>query len=444
MQLDWACCRERDWPEAGRGAGTKLSGEDGARPGNDPRPWSREKTGRSGRRQPEGWSPDPSVGQGRGAWPRGGERCGLSMSGSPAVVMGIRRRRERLDLERLEGRELLAFSPLGFSLPDLSVSGFAGPIGAYTGPLAVTVDVANLGASSIIEPLNLAPGSSSTADSLPTTVVVYVSRVQRPGPTQRIALGEFDIPTIPQNSLMRLRHRDPPRADAACPRTWGESVHFLRGGPRSPLAGSRPDQQPDSRGVPVQLFTKLPELDGVALDVPPDLRPGDTIQPNFKIANFGTDSTDVQARSKCWSWLRRTLSSGRAIPCWRASRSTMFRPLSEAPAKRTVLGDANLDNPPNILTISSPQVTLPETAVVLLHRAGHRPQRSDSWNSARWARGPTPGSRRSARSNTDRLILPGTGWARHRSRPPPENLFPIPPFGPLTTPSPIRPTRTPL
>ena len=85
------------------------------------------------------------------------------------------RRPELSALECLEGRELLAYTPLGFSLPDLSVQGFTGPAASWGGQLTVTVNVKNTGASTLIEPLAQVPGATSTADSQPTSVVITVA-----------------------------------------------------------------------------------------------------------------------------------------------------------------------------------------------------------------------------------------------------------------------------
>ena len=72
---------------------------------------------------------------------------------------GNDRRRPCLAIvETLERRELLAYSGLGFSLPDLTVTGFASPVASYGGPVTVTVNVRNIGASSTLEPLALSPG----------------------------------------------------------------------------------------------------------------------------------------------------------------------------------------------------------------------------------------------------------------------------------------------
>ena len=55
-------------------------------------------------------------------------------------------------LETLEQRELLAYSPFGTSLPDLSVQGAAAPVASWGGNLAVSASVANTGANTYADP----------------------------------------------------------------------------------------------------------------------------------------------------------------------------------------------------------------------------------------------------------------------------------------------------
>ena len=64
-----------------------------------------------------------------------------------------RRRTNLADLERLEARELMAFSSLGFSLPNLTISGVVGSTAAWGGTLGLTASVDNIGASSITNPI---------------------------------------------------------------------------------------------------------------------------------------------------------------------------------------------------------------------------------------------------------------------------------------------------
>ena len=62
-----------------------------------------------------------------------------------------RRRPDLAAVESLEGRQLMAYSPLGASLPQLTISGYASPAAAWGGPLTVTVNIANIGPAPILE-----------------------------------------------------------------------------------------------------------------------------------------------------------------------------------------------------------------------------------------------------------------------------------------------------
>ncbi len=86
---------------------------------------------------------------------------------------GNRRARRRTDLtalEQLEGRELMAYSSLGYSLPNLHVSGQAGSVASWGSTYALTVQLQNTGASTIVEPLSLTP-TSQVAESPSGTLV---------------------------------------------------------------------------------------------------------------------------------------------------------------------------------------------------------------------------------------------------------------------------------
>ena len=113
--------------------------------------------------------------------------------------MHARRRSELAPLELLEGRALMAYSALGFSLPDLTISGVAAPAASWGNTLAVTVTLNNIGSETINEPLALAPGSQSTADAAPTTVAVYAST--RKNAHRQVLIGTFATPYLPQERL---------------------------------------------------------------------------------------------------------------------------------------------------------------------------------------------------------------------------------------------------
>ncbi|MGZ3335828.1 MAG: hypothetical protein ACXWOV_11870, partial [Isosphaeraceae bacterium] len=63
-----------------------------------------------------------------------------------------RRRTDLAQLEQLEGRQLLAYSSLGYSLANLHVKAQAGPVATWGGTLDVKAFIQNTGASTINEP----------------------------------------------------------------------------------------------------------------------------------------------------------------------------------------------------------------------------------------------------------------------------------------------------
>ena len=135
-----------------------------------------------------------------------------------------RRRPNRVVVEGLEDRQLMAYSPFGYSLPQLSVTGYAAPTAAYGGQLAVDVTVENQGASTLIEPTHLTPGLAQqrrlAGDDRAGLRVA-------PGPTPTTAWScsaPIAIPAISQNSDLRDRLDDHPAQQAGrLPRGWWQA-----------------------------------------------------------------------------------------------------------------------------------------------------------------------------------------------------------------------------
>lgn len=272
--------------------------------------------------------------------------------------------RTRLPLDlaaaALEPRQLLAFTPLGFSLPDLTVTGFSAPVAAWGAPFAVTVDVQNLGSSSLIEPLALAPGSASTADAGPTQINVYLSRAV-PTRFAGLLIGTIDVPSVPQNTSVRLTQTFTlPQHPAGFPNLSGSLFLSFR----IDVARSIPDlnRANDVFVVPakVALEPPLPDLAVVGLDVPPVMQPGDTIQPNIEIANFGTVNTATQGvvDVQLIATTNPQLQGASTVESFRIEN---LQPLSVVPMKQVALGDVNIDRPINIEELHGAPVTLPVT-----------------------------------------------------------------------------------
>ena len=130
-----------------------------------------------------------------------------------------RRRTDLAALEQLEGRQLLSYSSLGYSLPDLKISGLAGPVASWGGSYQVTVVLQNTGASTIIEPLSLVPASEvavgpdgslvppyyvpSSADAAASQIGIYLA--PRPHSLAgAIEIGTATAPALSQNDIERF------------------------------------------------------------------------------------------------------------------------------------------------------------------------------------------------------------------------------------------------
>ena len=221
-----------------------------------------------------------------------------------------RRRKELVALEQLEGRQLLSYSSLGYSLPDLRISGLAGSVASWGGSYQVTVVLQNTGASTIIEPLSLVPASQvavspdgslvppyyvpSSADAAASQVGIYLA--PRPHSLAgAIEIGTATAPALSQNNIERF---DVPLTLPARPAGFRSTgVYYIRlvaNETQSVLESSFSNNV--SAPIPVRFITQsLPQLQATALDLPDELQPGDTVVPTFQITNLGTANTNTQA-----------------------------------------------------------------------------------------------------------------------------------------------------
>jgi hypothetical protein len=339
------------------------------------------------------------------------------------------RARHRLTPELLEPRTLMAFSPTGFSLPDLTITGSAAPVATWSGPLGLHMDVRNIGASSTIEPLALAPGSASGADSAPTTVDVYVS--PRLHSAAKLKVATINIPSIPQNSDLPLDEviSLPPQPHGF-PGDGGKVFITLRVDPgKQSLDLDRTNNSTIIRQA-VQIAAPLPDLQAISMDAPPVIQPGDSVQVNAKIANYGTVDTSPQGPVTVDLVASTDTNFGPGDVVLAQVKITDIAPLSEVPATNSVLGDVNITNPVNVSQISFPVVTLPG-APPATYFLGIM---VDPTNSIRQIRniGTAPSDAISPVVSVGPPIanLPPAGVV---SAPAPiANVFPIPPFGQLT------------
>jgi hypothetical protein len=283
---------------------------------------------------------------------------------NPLQRNGRERRPRRVPpahIELLESRQLMAYSPLGYSLPELVVSGRATTTAAYGGDLGVEISVQNLGASSIIEPFALTPGATSTADAPATTANVYLSATSKFNARTAVLVGSVDIPAIKQNDRVEISSTltlpSQPRGFPGA----GKNVYLTF--VVNPTGSIVQNDSTANTSAPVKLRVApqpaLPSLQLVDFAVPGVLQPGDTIQPVIQVGNFGTASTVAQGPVTVYlvASLDKTFSSGSSIV---ATYSIDNIPsASSVVGRHSVLGDDSLDGTSNIATINGASVTLP-------------------------------------------------------------------------------------
>ncbi len=179
---------------------------------------------------------------------------------------------------------VLSFSTLGFSLPNLIISGEAGPRAAWGGTLDVSAYLQNIGSSTITEPFAQAPGAQSSADAGDSTITV-IATPKRNSLAHAIELGTIQAPPLTQNSLEQL---------AASFTLPARPPGFAGGGGKF-FVRFEVNTSYLSRPVPVSLTSQaLPEIRAIALYTPPTMQPGDTIAPVIQVENLGTASTQDQ------------------------------------------------------------------------------------------------------------------------------------------------------
>lgn len=279
-----------------------------------------------------------------------------------------RRRIDLIVLEALEGRQLLANSALGYSLPDLSVTGAAGSVAAWGGSLSVTATLQNTGASSMIDPVALEPGSVSTADAPASLIDVYIAR--RPNSLAgALKIGALTAPTLAQNSFEDVSGTFTlPSRPAGFAGAGGRFYVVFQTNPGNTFLESEARNNL-SPSVPVRVIGRsLPSLQAVGLSVPDTLNPGDAIVPTFSIANMGTAATQNQGKVQVAlvASVDRQFTLGSSIvalyeidniPALADTPIKSYFRNGRVNARRASGG--NLTNNNNVVTVNGSAVTLP-------------------------------------------------------------------------------------
>jgi hypothetical protein len=286
-----------------------------------------------------------------------------------------RRARRRTELAApvcLEGRTLLAFSPLGFSPPDFAISGQAGPRAAWGGVLNVSVFLQNIGATTITEPFSQAPptqppitgspyGSTSQADAPDSVVAVWLSRSPR-SLKGAVKLGTIEAPPLIQNNFEQLNGAFTlPSRPPGFAGVGGKFYVFFQANATNQvleLNGANNLSKP----VPVKLTSQpLPELRAIALAVPSSLAPGDTIIPQIQIENLGTADPDAQGpvTVDLVASVTRSFTLGSSIVASYTVNSIPAVSQQPTGGNFQTFAQQILSQPDNVVTINGTAVTLP-------------------------------------------------------------------------------------
>lgn len=264
----------------------------------------------------------------------------------------------------------MTYSPLGYSLPNLAVTGYAAQEAAWGGSFAVNVTVQNQGASSLIEPTHLSPTTTdlatgnvsitpSDADAQPTVVNVYASTKPN-ATTGLVEIDTISIPAVTQNSQYTTTSDFTlPSKPAGFPSNGGKVyiTFIIQNTQLNSVKGEVPAYY--RVPLPVKIVNPLPNLQVINEDFPSPLEPGDVIQPTIQIANLGAGNPATQGpvTVELVASLDKNFGPGDSVL---ASYTIESLPgLSEVPTQSPYTINGNLIPPSNINTTTVGPLKLP-------------------------------------------------------------------------------------
>lgn len=206
----------------------------------------------------------------------------------------------------------MAYSSLGFSLPDLAITGQSAPTASWGGTLTVDVTLQNLGASTITEPTSLVPPSEVQIGPDGAVVPSYYTSSQADAPASAIdvrlvprgrglagsvSIGTIEVPAVAQNSLQTYTATlTLPNRPANFPASGGYTIRLVANPTRSFVESNYRNNVSPPLNVNITPIAATPALRATSFDPFGGLIPGDTIQPTIQIANLGAAAltSDVQ------------------------------------------------------------------------------------------------------------------------------------------------------
>ncbi len=198
----------------------------------------------------------------------------------------------------------MAYTSLGFSLPDLTVSGESAPTTQWGGTLTLDVTLRNLGASTIVEPTSLVPATQLTAGPDGTISPPYYTPSQADAPATKfdvilvppgrrpgngVVIGSLDVPAISQNNMERYQATVTlPDRPAGFPNRGPFQIRLVANVGNQLLESRYRNNASPPLLVRLTPAPATPALRAVSFDAPDaGLVPGDVIKPRIQIANIG-------------------------------------------------------------------------------------------------------------------------------------------------------------
>jgi hypothetical protein len=251
----------------------------------------------------------------------------------------------------------MAFNPLGFSTPDLTITGTAGTRAAWGGTLGITATVINQGSSTITNPIAQAPGSLSTADAPASTVAVVIT--PRRSLAHAVTIGSFQAPPVIQNSLEQIQETFtlPARPQGFAAPGGRFYVHLIVNATSSVVEADRSNNF--SQPIPVQVAGQaLPNIVATGLNLPATLGPGDTISPTITLTNSGTAASGPVEVALVASTTKNFNVGSSIVALYEVA--TSIPPASAVAPGGIIAAFSQTANPiSNNLTFTGPLVTLP-------------------------------------------------------------------------------------
>jgi hypothetical protein len=187
----------------------------------------------------------------------------------------------------------MAYSAMGFSLPDLVVGNKSSAVASWGQPFSVQISAFNRGASSLPEmPQN--PLAPSMADAV-TTVDVYLVRGRN-----RTLIDTIDLGAVRQNSVengvvdIQLPNTPPAGFPAAGGQIRMLFVPNVSNQIRLPMASPNGG----SWSMPINVLPSLPQIQFLSDNSPGVIVPGQVFTPEIVLANTGGANVNTQGPLK--------------------------------------------------------------------------------------------------------------------------------------------------